>query len=71
MSPLASPIFSSINSVLSVGEQGFLEGRCQDRQGWFPSNVVQDIHVFSEFIVLLNRLAKCRSIELIHRKQRS
>ncbi len=34
--------------VLSVGEQGYLEGRCKDMEGWFPSNHVQDICVFSK-----------------------
>lgn len=32
--------------VLSVGEQGYLEGRCKNIEGWFPSNHVQDICVF-------------------------
>ena len=30
-----------------MGEQGYLEGRCKDMEGWFPSNHVQDICVFS------------------------
>ena len=35
--------------VLSIGEQGYLEGRCKDLEGWFPSNHVQDICVFSKY----------------------
>ncbi|CAF4639695.1 unnamed protein product, partial [Rotaria sp. Silwood2] len=35
-----------IVEILSVGEQGYLEGRCKDIEGWFPSNHVQDICVF-------------------------
>ena len=35
--------------VLSVGEQGYLEGRCRDTEGWFPSHHVQDICVFSMY----------------------
>ena len=34
--------------VLSVGEQGYLEGRCKDIDGWFPSSHVQDICLFSK-----------------------
>ena len=41
-------LFQMINLVLSVGEQGYLEGRCKDLEGWFPSNHVQDICVFSK-----------------------
>lgn len=37
--------------VLSVGEQGYLEGRCKDIEGWFPSNHVQDICVFSKRLI--------------------
>lgn len=36
-----------IVEILSVGEQGFLEGRCQEMEGWFPSHHVQDIRVFN------------------------
>lgn len=43
-------------SVLSVGEQGSLEGKCHDRQGWFPSHHVQDVCVFSTFRLALVRL---------------
>lgn len=42
-----------LDLVLSVGEQGYLEGRCKDIEGWFPSNHVQDICVFSK---TLNRV---------------
>ncbi|CAF3228137.1 unnamed protein product [Rotaria socialis] len=35
-----------IVDILSVGEQGYLEGRCKNVEGWFPSNHVQDICVF-------------------------
>ncbi|CAF0957509.1 unnamed protein product [Adineta steineri] len=35
-----------IVEILSVGEQGYLEGKCKDIEGWFPSNHVQDICVF-------------------------
>ncbi|CAF3557332.1 unnamed protein product [Adineta steineri] len=35
-----------IVEILSVGEQGYLEGKCKDTEGWFPSNHVQDICVF-------------------------
>ena len=38
-----------VHLVLSVGEQGFLEGRSKDTEGWFPSNHVQDICIFSQF----------------------
>jgi hypothetical protein len=37
-------------SVLSVGEQGYLEGRCKDMEGWFPSNHIQDVCIFSKLI---------------------
>ncbi|CAF2881473.1 unnamed protein product [Rotaria sp. Silwood2] len=37
-----------IVEILSVGEQGYLEGRCKNIEGWFPSNHVQDICVFIE-----------------------
>lgn len=46
---LFSVIFKSIILVLSVGEQGYLEGRCKEVEGWFPSNHVQDICLFSKF----------------------
>lgn len=36
--------------VLSVGEQGYLEGRCKDMEGWFPSNHVQDVCIFSKYL---------------------
>ncbi|CAF3564455.1 unnamed protein product [Rotaria socialis] len=36
-----------IVEILSVGEQGYLEGRCKDVEGWFLSNHVQDICVFN------------------------
>ncbi|CAF1116801.1 unnamed protein product, partial [Rotaria sordida] len=36
-----------ILEILSVGEQGYLEGRCKNIEGWFPSNHVQDICVFN------------------------
>ncbi|CAF1148905.1 unnamed protein product [Rotaria sordida] len=35
-----------IIEILSVGEQGYLEGRCKDIEGWFPSSHIQDICVF-------------------------
>ncbi|CAF1634071.1 unnamed protein product [Adineta ricciae] len=35
-----------IVEILSVGEQGYLEGRCRDMEGWFPNNHVQDICIF-------------------------
>mgnify|MGYP002384708762 CR=1 FL=1 len=41
-----------------MGEQGFLEGRCKDMEGWFPSNHVQDICVFSKFSQEKNRFEK-------------
>jgi hypothetical protein len=40
--------------VLSVGEQGYLEGRCKDMEGWFPSNHVQDICVFSKKFIFIS-----------------
>ena len=49
--------------VLSVGEQGYLEGRCKEMEGWFPSNHVQDICVFSKFIPLRFLLINCLFIE--------
>ncbi|CAF0935373.1 unnamed protein product, partial [Didymodactylos carnosus] len=36
----------TIMEILSVGEQGYLEGRSKDGEGWFPSHHVQDICVF-------------------------
>ncbi|CAF1244048.1 unnamed protein product [Rotaria sp. Silwood1] len=36
-----------IVEILSVGEQGYLEGRCKNIEGWFPSNHVQDICVLN------------------------
>jgi hypothetical protein len=30
-------------SVLSVGEKGFWEGKCGNREGWFPSMCVQEV----------------------------
>ena len=41
--------------VLSVGEQGYLEGRCRNIEGWFPSNHVQDICVFSKYSNIYQR----------------
>ncbi|UJR38535.1 hypothetical protein I4U23_031202 [Adineta vaga] len=34
-----------IVEILSVGENGFLEGKCKDIEGWFPSHHVQDISI--------------------------
>ena len=48
--------------VLSVGEQGFLEGKCKDIEGWFPSNHVQDIRIFSESAAC--SLQQSQSIEI-------
>jgi hypothetical protein len=46
-------ILYEFNLVLSVGEQGYLEGKCKDVEGWFPSNHVQDICVFSKYYHIL------------------
>lgn len=33
------------NVVLSVGEQGFWEGKVGPREGWFPSECVEEIQM--------------------------
>lgn len=32
-------------AVLSIGEQGYWEGRANNREGWFPSNCVEEVHL--------------------------
>ncbi|CAF0970670.1 unnamed protein product [Adineta ricciae] len=43
-----------IVEILSVGENGFLEGKCKDLEGWFPSHHVQDISIFKTGEVIHN-----------------
>lgn len=31
--------------MINVGQQGFWEGKVDSREGWFPSNHVQEVHL--------------------------
>ena len=38
-------VFMDVLSVTSVGDHGYYEGRVDSREGWFPSNSVQEVRM--------------------------
>ncbi|XP_013408002.1 SH3 and multiple ankyrin repeat domains protein 3 isoform X4 [Lingula anatina] len=43
--PDSISLSSCSNSVVSGGEQGYWEGRADGREGWFPSNCVEEVRM--------------------------
>lgn len=37
---------------MSVADDGYLEGKLNDEQGWFPNDHVQDINIISKFSLI-------------------